>query len=53
MKAEKIGNYILLALIALLVYANTFINFHWLPFLVSTLLFTVQSYNVYKLYICK
>lgn len=51
MKTEKYGNFILLTLITLMLYGNTFINFHWLGFTISLLLFAVQFYNVYLKYV--
>lgn len=51
--ADKIGNYFLLGMIVVLWFSVLFMAFHWLPFSISTFMLLVQSYNVYKLYICK
>ena len=46
--SEKIGNVIILALVAGLWWVNTFINFNWYSCIVITAMLGLQSHNVYR-----
>lgn len=46
--SEKIGNVIILALVAGLWWVNTFINFNWYSFIVISIMLALQSNNVYS-----
>ena len=46
--SEKIGNIIILFMVAGLWWVNTFINFSWYSFTVISLMLTLQCNNVYR-----
>jgi hypothetical protein len=45
--SEKIGNVIILGLVAGLWWVNTFINFNWFSFIVISFMLALQCNNVY------
>jgi hypothetical protein len=46
--SEKIGNVIILVLVAGLWWVNTFINFNWFSFIVISGMLALQSHNIYR-----